>query len=365
MKKYRNYFGFIFLMALECIVSGCVQFDNFNITDKPYVEQTSVELYIGTGAGDYNRIQLVSNPKDKQYTWTSLDPSIATVTQTGLVTAIKEGFAEITVASANDQTRINVWVRSWIPLEDFTLDKYQVEVKRLGRVQILLNPVPLNASKVEVQWTSSNPEVASVFENGWIVGNEVGSAIITASVGGFTQQVKVEVTQELIKYPRAKWTIPGNNPQVTGGPKIGYSSQSNYWLINMFDGNPGTFWTSAYASNGGFNSNYPHWFIVDMHRTHNIEQVMMQRRESLVTNGGFEFYTCPDVEVNQDDPENGYPWVLQGKFIFADPNSTAEQRFVLKGSPEARYLRVMIPKDCQANASRTFVDIAEFAIYGY
>jgi hypothetical protein len=329
------------------------------------VEQTLVELYIGEGAGNYSQIQLVSSPKGKQYTWTSLDPSVATVTQTGLVTAIKEGFAEITVASANDQTRINVWIRNWVPLEDFTLDKYQVEVKRLGRVQVLSNPVPQNASKVEILWTSSNPEVASVFENGWIVGNEPGSAIITASAGSFTRQVEVEVVQELIKYPRAKWTIPGNDPQVVGGPKIGYSSQSNYWLMNMFDGNVGTFWTSAYASNGGFNSAYPHWFIVDMHRTHNIEQVMMQRRESLITNGGFEFYTCPDVEVNQNDPEHGYPWVFQGKFMFPNPNSTAEQRFVLEGSPEARYFLVRIPQDCQANASRAYVDIAEFAIYGY
>lgn len=363
MKKISNYFRFTLLIALGSIIYGCVQYDNFTITEKPYVEKTSVELYIGEDAGDHNQIQLKSSPQGKQYTWTSLDPSVATVTQAGLITAVKEGFAVISVSSDNDEININVWVRNWIPFEDFTLDKQQVEIKRLGKVQIIANPIPQNSSKVDIQWTSSNPEIASVFENGWIVGNEIGSAIITARAAGKEQQIEVQVIQELIKYPRAKWTLPGYTT-THNGPTIGYSShQTSYPLLNLFDGSATTFWHSAYS--GSYISNYPHWFIVDMHRSIDIVEIMLQRRQGFASANGFYLYTCPDVMVNQDDPVDGYPWEDHGEYIF-NPDIDAEQRYVVPDSPEARYIKVYFDTQHKSSkAANNYLQLAEFAVYGY
>lgn len=365
MKKNKmnpKYVRIFILVVLVNLTMGCVKYDNYNITEKPYVEKTSVTLYIGEGADNRSQIQLKSSPEGKQYTWTSLDPSVATVTQTGVITAVKEGFAAISVASDNDQTNVNVWVRKWVPFEDFTLDKQNVEITRLGKVQIIASLVPQNASEVEIQWTSSNPDVAAVFENGWIVGNEIGTAVVTARVDGKEQQVNVRVVPELIKYSRSRWTVPGF---VTGndGQQIGYSSQNGgYVIMNLFDGNVNSFWHARYSSPA---STYPHWFIVDMHRSSVVAEVMLQRRQGFKSVNGFYLYTCPDVTVNQNDPVNGYPWEYQGEYAF-NPDINNEQRFTVPNQPEARYIKMYFDKQHKApGAPNNQAQLAEFAVYGY
>ncbi|MDR2472411.1 MAG: Ig-like domain-containing protein [Tannerella sp.] len=352
---------YYYLFAL--LLSGCVQYDKFNITEKPFVDKTSVELYIGQGAGEHSQMQLQSSPADKQFVWTSLDPSVATVSQTGLITAVSEGFAEITVASANDRTRINVWVRKWVPLEDFTLDKVTVSVKRLGKIQVMSSPVPQNASVMAVEWSSSNPAVAAVYEHGWITGNEIGTAVITAVAAGKTRQIEVEVVQELVKYPRAKWTFPGYTT-ASNNPQIGYSShQSSYPIMNLLDGSATTFWHAAYS--GAYVSNYPHWFIIDMHRTSTVVEIMLQRRQNFVSVNGFYFYTCPDVAVNENDPVDGYPWVYQGEYEF-DSSINDEQRYIIPNAPNARYLKMYFDTNHKTpGAPNNYAQLAEFAVYGY
>lgn len=356
-----HYGCFLFASILN-LFFGCVKYDNFNITEKPYLNKTSVILYVGDGAGNHNQIQLKSSPEGKQYTWTSLDPTVATVTQSGLITAVKEGFAVIAVASDNDQTNVSVWVRKWIPFEDFTLDKQQVEVKRLGKTQIIVNLIPQNASEVEISWKSSKPEIATVFDNGWIVGNEIGTAIITATIAGKEQHVEVQVVPELIKFARTRWTVPGyvagNNNET-----IGYSSQhGGYSIMNLFDGNAGSFWHSRYSAPA---ANYPHWFIVDMHRSAIVAEIMLQRRQGFVSVNGFYLYSCPDVTVNQNDPVNGYPWEFLGEYQF-NPSIDIEQRFIVPNRPNARYLKMYFDtKHKTPGAPNNFVQLAEFAVYGY
>ncbi len=369
MAKTLNYWKIFLLVALVNAIYGCVGFDNFNTTEKPYVDKASVELYIGEGSGDLNQIQLKSAPEGRQYTWTSLDPSIATVTQTGFVTALKEGFAVITVASGNDQTNVNVWVRNWVPLEDFTLDKQQVEVKRLDKMQIVAASVPQNASVTDIRWTSSNPEVATVYDNGWIVGNEIGNAIITATAAnGKEHQVAVEVVPAVARFKITAANIPGYTT-TTNKPSIGYSShQTAYPLLNLFDGNITTFWHGAYS--GDFVSTYPHWFIVDLRRTVVITELMMQKRQegsgqNFKSATGFYFYTCPDVTVDQNDPVDGYPWVLQDEFAF-NSLTNAEQRYKLPVPLEARYVKIYIDtKHKDPAAANNYIQLAEFGIYGY
>ncbi|MDR1155307.1 MAG: Ig-like domain-containing protein [Bacteroidales bacterium] len=367
MEKISNYGKIFLLVAWVNLTCGCVELDDFNITEKPYVDKSSVELYIGEGAGDRDRIQLKSAPDGRQYTWTSLDPSIATVTQTGLVTALKEGFAVIAVASGNDQTNVNVWVRNWIPLEDFTLDKQQVEVKRLDKAQIVAIPVPQNASVTDIRWTSSDPGVAAVYDNGWIVGNEIGNAIITAtSADGKEQQVTVEVVPATARFKITAANIPGYAAGNAG--TIGYSSQhGGYVVLNLFDENITTFWHGNYTAPV---STYPHWFIVDLRRTVIITELMMQKRQegagqNFRSATGFYFYTCPDVPVDQNDPEHGYPWVLQDEFVF-NSQTNAEQHYLFEPL-EARYVLIYVGPEHRdpGGAGNAYIQLAEFGIYGY
>ncbi|MDD4591664.1 MAG: Ig-like domain-containing protein, partial [Parabacteroides sp.] len=120
--RYFQYFGVVILTML----AGCNNYDSFVVTEKPYVNQKSVQLYFGEHAGDRSTIQLVSSPVGKNYTWTSQDPTVATVDQNGLVKAVGEGITSIVVSSKDDQTIIDVNVKKYIPLVGFTLSTHSV-----------------------------------------------------------------------------------------------------------------------------------------------------------------------------------------------------------------------------------------------
>lgn len=67
------------------------------------------------------------NAVNKSITWTSSDVSVATVDQTGKVTAIKEGTATITVKTVDRETTCNVVVKKKVPAGAIDLG---IEIKR-------------------------------------------------------------------------------------------------------------------------------------------------------------------------------------------------------------------------------------------
>jgi hypothetical protein len=130
----------------------------------------------------------------------------------------------------------------------------------------------------------------------------------------------------------------------------------------MFDKNPASFWHSAYS--GAFISTYPHWFIIDMHRSVTITQMMIQRRLGVVSFKGCYIYTCPDVAVNQDDHINGYPWELLVDYEI-DPLSDAEN-WIQVSNLQARYIYVYFdPKHKAPTSANNYVEVSEFGVYGY
>ena len=214
--KTRNNISYLKGIATIVIVilamCGCKEFkyDKFNITDKPFVNYTSVELFLGEGAGNRSSIQLISSPVGVKYTWTSFDESVATVTQTGLITAVSEGITTVSVASQNDETKVSVIVRKWIPLEDFILDTYEKTIAWKGRadrfkINTLFVP-PNTTESTAIQWSSSNPEVATALANGWVIYHEEGEAMITASIAGIEKSAKIVIEIPKIAYVFKKVT---------------------------------------------------------------------------------------------------------------------------------------------------------------
>ena len=366
--KRVDYFRLFFAVALMSVTCGCVQYDRFNITDKPFVDKTLVELYIGEGAGERNQIQLKSSPADRQYTWSSLEPSVATVTQTGLVTAQSEGFAVIAISSDNDQTNINVRVRNWVPLEDVQiLGDSRINKTRKDRFQLVAIPVPLDASECNIQWSSSNPIDFPVFENGWVICNEVGSAVITAKAGDIEQQVEVVVEKLLsVKMNKSGWSVPGYVDNSSAGT-IGYSSQQiiTAWaednrIVYLFDGDINTFWHSKWDPNPA--SDFPHWFIIDLGAEVIITDFSLYARQNYITDlvNGIEFFTCTEAgAINLSDP-NTWAWNSHGEFELALVLN--EQKFSL-ANPTARYIKVYMDKKFQRPSDRIMTGFAEIDVY--
>lgn len=360
--------GIVFLLALVALMPGCESYSKFDITEKPFIDKTSVELYIGEHAGGRDQIQLTSSPSDRQYTWTSLAPDVASVDQNGLVTAHSEGYTVITVASENDHTDVNVRVMEFVPLVDFTLDRseYSGVVQDMFLLSVI--PEPSNASEVNIRWTSSNENVAHVYDNGLVRITGVGESVITAT--GADGIIRTVTIFSKLKFQITSANIPSEDVYSASvqTPTWGYSSQqAAYPLTNLFDGNAASFWHGAYS--GSYVSTYPHWFILDLRSNVLITDMMMQKRQegsgqNFRSCTGFYFYTCPDVPVDQSDPENGYPWELQAEYTF-DSGTNAEQWYEMP-NVETRYIKIYFGVEHKdPTAANNYIQLAEFALYGY
>lgn len=111
-----------------------------------------------------------ANAENKTILWSSSDGNVATVSYKGLVTAVAPGTADITVKSSSDESktavcRVTVNPKP-VPATGMTLNK--TFLKLWVDEEYQLEPVfsPEYSIKREVEWSSEDPEVVTVDENG-------------------------------------------------------------------------------------------------------------------------------------------------------------------------------------------------------
>lgn len=170
-------------------------------------------------------IQLVAgfSPSDapnKAHTWTSEDPQIATVDETGKVKGVSVGTTKITVtALANKATatcEIEV-VDKIIAVTSVTLNSKEETISIGSTTQLTATVSPTTATDQNVVWTSSNNSVAIVNEDGLVKGLSVGSANITASAGGKSAVCAVTVTEKSVDFSNIKLTVQADGSLLVSG----------------------------------------------------------------------------------------------------------------------------------------------------
>ena len=124
------------------------------------------------------------NATDQSVHWTSSDTSVASVDQKGTVTAVSVGEATITASAGGLSASCSVNVI--IPVTSISLDNNLLLLTK-GSVAVLTATVsPEEATDKTVLWSSDNPSVATVDQNGRVTAVDAGDAVITASAGGFS-----------------------------------------------------------------------------------------------------------------------------------------------------------------------------------
>ena len=136
--------------------------------------------------GDTTKVSAVftpAKPTDKSVTWSSSDPDVAKVDNIGVVTAISEGDAVLTVTTGDGgftaTCKVNVKAKiiplKSIKIKEKTLDLYPDESKTLT-IELL----PENVTYKNVVFESSNPTIVSVDKSGTVKATRVGTVTITA-----------------------------------------------------------------------------------------------------------------------------------------------------------------------------------------
>lgn len=125
---------------------------------------------------------------DKSVTWSSSTPSVAIVSESGLVTAVAQGTATITATSNLDNTKsgtCNITVNAPaapIPVTAIALNKQATTIGIGDSETLTINYTPADANTGKaVAWISNNTSVATVDNSGKVTGVAAGSATITAT----------------------------------------------------------------------------------------------------------------------------------------------------------------------------------------
>ena len=149
--------------------------------------------------GDTFTITATVKPEDafnRTVTWSSSDPSIATVDENGTVTAIAKGEAIITAESADGvKAECKVTVEKKVAAIELSESEKTVFVGDTFTITATVKPE--DAFNRTVTWSSSDPSIATVDENGTVTAIAEGEAIITAeSADGVTAECKVTVEKK-------------------------------------------------------------------------------------------------------------------------------------------------------------------------
>ncbi|WP_165384784.1 Ig-like domain-containing protein [Sphingobacterium corticibacterium] len=116
--------------------------------------------------------------------WYSSDESVATVDQSGKVTAVAVGTATITVESTDGglrrATALFDVIDQIIYTEALILEPAELEIFEEMRATVAVTFAPENTTYKHLRWSTDNPEVATVDHQGNVTGVSLGTATITA-----------------------------------------------------------------------------------------------------------------------------------------------------------------------------------------
>ena len=144
-------------------------------------------------------INWTSSATNKKVTWTSSKPVIATVDNTGKVTALAVGTTTITVKTEDGEKTATCEVTvtaATVAVTGVTLDKNTLSIVEGKTATLVATVAPADATNKKVTWTSSKPAIATVDNTGKITALAVGNTIIAVITeeGSFTATCEVTVT---------------------------------------------------------------------------------------------------------------------------------------------------------------------------
>ena len=201
--------------------------------------------YVYLEAGTKKKLEIEYYPEDatvENVVWTSSDTSVATVSQDGVVTPLRAGNTIITVKIGDASATCNVTVSlPEVLVTSMTLDQSSITLEEGKTTELTAAVYPDNAVNKNVTFTSSNPSVATVDENGKVTAVSEGSATIKVSAvdgSGVTASCKITVSKKAIADTQLKGLVKTNsgwfmyeNGKVTGNYNGLTQYNGSWWYI--------------------------------------------------------------------------------------------------------------------------------------
>lgn len=193
----------LILPLLFLTLSGCGVIDigpggkidtGGNIPTAVIVKSDRYSLFIGDTI--QLRAEVVPETVSQSVTWSSGNPDVATVNQSGVVLGVSAGNVKITAKST--EADISGYVYLTVNNNEVSISTIEIgEIEPIHideTVKLNVTITPENATG-NISWSSDNPLIVSVDNNGRVTGKALGSAVITAMSGTVTDSVTVTVEE--------------------------------------------------------------------------------------------------------------------------------------------------------------------------
>lgn len=220
MEKY--FFKTVAIMAL-CILSlsSCGDDNEPEMKDQLQITLNKESLVLEIGSSE--KLVAGFSPADTEnqaHTWATENPQIATVDETGKVTAVSVGTTRITATALANKAKATCVVEvvdKIIPVSSITLNTKEETIVVGSITQLTATISPATATDQRVTWTSGNSAVATVDDNGLVKGISQGTATITATAGSKSAKCTITVTEKSVDFTGIKYTIQADGTLLVSG----------------------------------------------------------------------------------------------------------------------------------------------------
>ena len=122
-----------------------------------------------------------SNANQKKVTWSVQDPSVATVSSSGKITAKKSGTTVVTVTTIDGAKTATCRITVKTPVKKTRLTKKSATLQPGNTLQLNAVLTPADADNPALTWKSSKSSVVSVSPQGVVTAHKKGKAVITVT----------------------------------------------------------------------------------------------------------------------------------------------------------------------------------------
>jgi len=160
---------------------------------------------------------------NKTLKWSSSNENVAHVDNEGAVSAI--GLGECVITAISEDGGFNASYKvivnpAYVQNISFPDSEYSIEIGTTRKLSVDFTPA--NAENKNLFWTSQNPAIASVDNNGNVMANDAGETTISvrSEDGGYTASCKVSV-KDILQFMKLSITTNG---AIINGFIIGYTT---------------------------------------------------------------------------------------------------------------------------------------------
>ena len=139
--------------------------------------------------GETSKLTATSSNK-KPVSWTSSDPTIASVDSNGTIKTLKNGTVKISASANGGKATCTITVKEPIQISATTSSIYRGKTTTLKAIP---------AYSTTITWMSSNPLIATVSSNGVVTGKKAGTVTITAKAFGKSVTKTIKVVEPSLK----------------------------------------------------------------------------------------------------------------------------------------------------------------------